>query len=125
MLISVIIGAAVIAAILVAGTIWMANASKQDSNDAVRAVSMLYLDELAGRRAQVVETNIQNNIETIQIAVNMMTNEDLSDEAHRRAFQSRMRELYHLERFAFVGESGTIYTAVPAWDWQSPRASWN
>ena len=110
-LVAIIIGAAVIAAILAAGTIWMANASKQDSNEAVRAVSLLYLDELAGRRAQVVETNIQNIIETIQIDVNMMTSEDLSDETNRRAYQQRMRELYHLERFAFVGESGTIYTA--------------
>ena len=109
--IAALVGAAVVLVILIAGTIWAGNEAKRDTDSAVRAVSLLYLDELAGRREQVVAANLQSSIDTIQTAVSLMTDEDLSDEAHRQAYQQRMKTLYHLDRFAFVGESGTFYLA--------------
>ena len=106
------IGAAIVLLILVAGTFWMGHAARKDTDKAVRTVSLLYLDELAGRREQVVESNLENRIETIQIAVDLMTDEDLRDEEHREAYQQRMKALYHLDKFAFVGESGTVYLST-------------
>ena len=106
-----IIGAIAVLLILVAGTVWMAEAARRDTNEAVRSVSLLYLDELAGRREQVVASNLQESINTVNIAVRQLTDEDLSDDAHRQAFQRRMKELYHLDRFAFIGREGTIYTS--------------
>jgi len=38
---------------------WMGAHARQDTEEAVRSVSLLYLDELAGRREQVVEDNLQ------------------------------------------------------------------
>ncbi|MBQ3322586.1 MAG: response regulator [Firmicutes bacterium] len=111
LLISIITGAIVLA-ILITGTIWMAHSAKRDTEQAVQSVSMFYLDELAGRREQVVAANLQDSIETIRIAVSQMNSEDLSDEAHRQAYQKRIKELYHLDRFAFVGESGTVYLST-------------
>ncbi|MBQ6150716.1 MAG: cache domain-containing protein [Mogibacterium sp.] len=107
-----ITGAVIVLLILVAGTFWMGHAARQDTDKAVHTVSLLYLDELAGRREQVVESNLENRIETIQIAVDLMTDEDLSDEEHRQAYQKRMKALYHLDKFAFVGESGTVYLST-------------
>ena len=46
-----IIGSLILAVVLVAGTIWMGVGAKRDTEDAVRSVSLLYLDELAGRRS--------------------------------------------------------------------------
>ena len=109
---AVIAGAVIVLLILVAGTFYLGHAARQDTDKAVRAVSLLYLDELAGRREQVVESNLENRIETIQIAVDLMTDEDLSDEEHRQAYQKRMKALYHLDKFAFVGESGTVYLST-------------
>ena len=93
-----ITGAVIVLLILVAGTFWMGHAARQDTDKAVHTVSLLYLDELAGRREQVVESNLDNRIETIQIAVDLMTDEDLSDEEHRQAYQKRMKALYHLDK---------------------------
>ena len=45
-----IVGMAVVMLVLVFGTVWMGQRAKRASDDAVRAVSLLYLDELAGRR---------------------------------------------------------------------------
>ena len=105
-------GVAIILLLLVAGTIYMSHAARLDTERAIRKVSLLYLDELAGRREQVVEANLDNRIETIEIAVGLMTDEDLATEGNRQAYQARMKALYHLDKFAFVGESGTIYKAT-------------
>ena len=106
-----VIGGIVVAAILVLGTIWMGQSARQDTDDAARSVSLMYLDELAGRREQVVEKTLNDDIEKIRVAVEQMTEEDLSDEEHLQAYQARMKKLYELEKFAFVDTEGTIYTS--------------
>ena len=104
-------GAAVLLVILVLGTIWMGQSARKDTQDAVRTVSNLYLDELAGRREQVVESNLQNKIRDLRVAVSLMDREDLSDMDHLQDYQNRMKQLYNLEKFAFVDSRGRIYTA--------------
>ncbi len=79
--------------------------------DAVRSVSLLYLDELAGRREQVIENNLKDTINVINIAVGLISAEDLSDLDHMRAYQRNIKQLFHLERFAFVDLDGMVYTA--------------
>ena len=107
----IIIGGVIIAAILVVGTLWTGQKARKDTEDAVRNVSLLYLDELAGRREQVVEDNLNDNIAIINLAVSLMTEEDLSDVEHLQEYQSQMKSLFNRERFAFVSESGVVYTA--------------
>ena len=107
----VLIGGALVAAIMVGGTVWMGGSARKDTEDAVHSVSLLYLDELAGRREQVVAANLRSNIRNLNVAISLLTDEDLSDVEHLRAYQSRMRKLYDLEKFAFVDENGLIYTA--------------
>ena len=104
-------GALLVLIILVAGTIWMGQSARKDTQDAVRTVSNLYLDELAGRREQVVESNLQNKIRDLRVAVSLMDREDLSDMDHLQDYQNRMKQLYNLEKFAFVDSQGRIYTA--------------
>ena len=104
-------GAAVVLVILVLGTIWMGQSARKDTQDAVRTVSNLYLDELAGRREQVVESNLQNKIRDLRVAVSLMEQSDLSDMEHLQNYQSRMKQLYNLDKFAFVDSRGRIYTA--------------
>ena len=107
-----IIGSLILAIILVAGTMWMGSRARRDTEDAVRSVSLLYLDELAGRREQVVEDNLRNKIQTIRVAVDLLTAEDLTDKAHLEAYQTRIKQLYHLDKFAFVDTDGLIYTST-------------
>ena len=43
-----VIGALIVVVILIAGTFWMGTSVSDDNEEAVRTVSLLYLDELAG-----------------------------------------------------------------------------
>ena len=106
------IGGFVLVIILVFGTMWLGNNARKDTVSAVRSVRLLYLDELAGRREQVVSANMQEKIKVIHTALGLITEEDLSDGAHLQAYQTRIKQLFNLERFAFVSDSGLIYTST-------------
>jgi len=106
-----ILGILVVAVIMIAGTFWEGQKARLDTEKAVRSVSLLYLDELAGRREQVVAANLLGKIGDLKTAVSLMTDEDLSDEEHLQTFQARMKKLYKLVKFAFVDSNGIIHTA--------------
>ena len=106
-----LIGGVVLLAILLLGTMWMGHSARKDTEAAVRSVSLLYLDELAGRREQVVADNLREKINVIQTALDLMTEEDWSDGAHLQAYQKKIKSLFHLERFAFVGADNLVYTS--------------
>ena len=108
----IIICSLVIIVTLGLATLWVGQSTKSDTDKAVRNVSLLYLDELAGRREQVVKNNLQNNIQTIGVAIDLLSETDLEDKAHLEAYQSRMKQLYKLDKFAFVDTDGLIYTSV-------------
>ncbi len=111
-----IIGGVLVALIMVVGTLWMGHSASDGTKQAVQSVSLFYLDELAGRREEVVEKNLNDNIEVIKIAIDSLTDEDLSSEEHLQAFQLRMKTLFHLDKFAFVDEEGLIYTSTGTMD---------
>ena len=110
-LFAAVIGGVIIAAILILGTLWSGQHAQKGAENAVRSVSRLYLDELAGRREQVVASALDRNIKNMQTAVSLLTDDDLSDTAHLQAYQQRMKQLYTLEKFAFVDTNGLIYTS--------------
>ncbi|SEF85999.1 Signal transduction histidine kinase [Eubacterium ruminantium] len=107
-----IAGGVLVLAIMIFGTIFSGRRASDDSEKAVRKVSLLYLDELAGRREQVVGNNLNRRIEDLNVAIGLMTDEDTSDMDHLQSYQARMKMLYKLEKFAFVDENGLIYTAL-------------
>ena len=98
-----IIGIVVVMLTLVVGSVWIGQRAKQTSDEAVRTVSLLYLDELAGRREQVVADNLQSRISDMQTALEIMTDEDISDMPHLQAYQAKMKRLFTLQKFAFIG----------------------
>ncbi len=105
------LGGLVVAIILVGGTIWTGRSSSRDSEQAVRNVSLLYLDELASRREQVVASTLSDYINDMDIALGLMEKEDLSSAEKLQAYQAKMKQLYGLEKFAFVDTNGLIYTS--------------
>ena len=107
-----ILGCIALALILVVGTLWTGNSARKDTVSAVRFVSLLYLDELAGRREQVVAENMQEKINVIETALELMDENDLSDEEHLQSYQAKMKRLFVLEKFAFVDKDGIIYTSL-------------
>ena len=108
---AVIIGIIIITVILVGSTIWMGRTASKDAEKAVHNVSLLYLDELAGRREQVVASAISEYINDMDAAIGLIDRDDLASADSLQAYQSRMKQLYGLEKFAFVDETGLIYTS--------------
>ena len=106
-----VLGSTALAVILIGGAFLMAGSAHRDATDAAHSVSLLYLDELAGRREQVVEDKLNSNIQVIRVALEMLDDEDLSDLDHLRNYQRRVKRFFNLERFAFVDENGLVYTA--------------
>ncbi len=101
----------IIATLVIIGTLWMGQSAKKANEDTVSAISRFYLDELAGRREQVIISNLNSHIRDIKMAVSLLTENDLKDLKHLRAYQAKMRDLYGLDKFAFVGDDGLIYTS--------------
>ena len=107
-----LIGVVIIMLILVIGTVWIGRSASADSKEVARSVSLFYLDELAGRREQVVSDNLKGRIKDMQTALSLMTEEDLGDMEHLQMYQAKMKSLFTLERFAFVDENGLVYTSL-------------
>ena len=106
-----VVGVLAVAAILIIGTIWTGRSASRDANKAVRSVSLLYLDELAGRREQVVSQTLEGYVNDLDTAVGLLEAGDLASVESLQAYQGRMKQLYNLEKFAFVDENGIIYTS--------------
>lgn len=106
------LGITAVIIILVFGTIWMGRSAKNDTLKAVHSVSLLYLDELAGRREQVVAKNLQDKIDVIETALELLDKEDLSSVENLQEYQAHIKKLFHLEKFAFVNSKGLIYTSL-------------
>ena len=100
-----------LAVLVVAGTLWMGQSASKANDEAVHSVSRFYMDELTSRREQVVETNLNSNIDNMNKAVELMDEEDLHNLSQMRAYQKKMKELFNLDKFAFVDREGLIYTA--------------
>ena len=106
-----VIGGIAVVLILIFGTFWTGKKASRDTEQAVRNVSLFYLDELAGRREQVVSSTLNDYIRDMDVALGLLSPEDLNSTNNLQAYQLRMKQLYGLEKFAFVDESGTIYTS--------------
>ncbi len=117
-----ILGILIIALILIGSTVWMVRSAGRSTGKAVHEVSLMYMDELAGRREQVVIGNLHSSVSTLETAVNMMTSEDLDSPEHLRAFQRRMKTLFTLENFAFADADGWIYTADDGMEFNGGKA---
>ena len=106
-----VIGALVVVVILIVGTFWMGSSINDDNEEIVRTVSLLYLDELAGRREQVVAGKLSDYISDMTIAMDLMQKDDLSSVEKLQSYQAKMKRFYGLEKFAFVDSDGLIYTS--------------
>ena len=108
-----LLGGLIVAVILILTTVWTGSSSKHSTEQAVHSVSNFYLRELAGRREQVVASNLTNSIGNMRHAIDLLDGNDLSDMEH---LQARMKKLYTVEKFAFVDTSGLIYTSLGTLD---------
>ena len=106
-----LLGLLLIAAVLYFSKSWTVRSARGSTEEAVHSVSDFYLRELAGRREQAITANLNAGIKNIDTAIGMLEENDLSDLFHLMAFEARIKQLYELEKFAFVDTKGRIYTS--------------
>lgn len=107
-------GVLLVAAILTLGTFWTNISAKRDTEQAVRSVSLLYLDELTERREQVLHSRLDRYITIIQKSIGMIRDDDMDNTTNLQAYQTRIKQIYSLEEFAFVDANGLILTSSGA-----------
>ena len=98
------IGNIIMAIALIVGVIFL-------GYSAVQNVSSMFMEELAERREQFVESKLEDYINSLEFAVELLTTENLSSEKNFQSYQYRLKHVYGLERFAFVDSNGLIYTS--------------
>ena len=102
-------GGIIIAAILLLTTIWVLEKARTGTSQAVSKVSEFYLEELAGRRAQVVSEELKNNFTYIERALSILDESNLESEQTLRWFLGKIKRLYSMDKFTLVDENGIIY----------------
>ena len=105
-----VVGGIIIAAILLITMGWVSNRARISTNQAVNRVSEFYLEELAGRRAQVVSEELKNHFNYIQNALSILEAADLESQETLRQFLGKVEKLYGVDKFALVDENGIVYT---------------
>ncbi|MDE5931535.1 MAG: PAS domain-containing protein, partial [Lachnospiraceae bacterium] len=103
-------GGIIIAAILLITMSWMSNKARTGTNLAVSRVSDFYLEELAGRRAQVVSEELNTHLNYIENALTVLEDSDLESQETLQEFLGKVKKLYGVDMFALVDENGIIYT---------------
>ena len=107
-------GGIIIAAILFATMAWVSNKARNSTNLAVSRVSDFYLEELAGRRAQVVSEELNTHLTYIENALTVLEDSDLESQETLREFLGKVKMLYGVDMFGLVDENGTVYTEQSA-----------
>ena len=87
-----VIGSIIVIIIFVVGTIWMGKSVSKDTENAVQSVSLMYLDELAGRREQVVASKLSDYISDLNIAIGLLEKDDLSSIEKLQTYQAKMKQ---------------------------------
>lgn len=105
-----IIGGSIIASILLLTSIWVSSMARAGTSQAVSRVSEFYLEELAGRRAEVVSEELKNGFAHMKNALEILDESDLESEETLQVFLGKVKKLYGIDRFALVNENGIVYT---------------
>ena len=103
-------GGIIVAVILLLTTVWVSNSARTGTKRAVSRVSEFYLEDLAGRRAQVVSEELKNNFTYMENAINILEDTDLESQETLRNFLGRVKKLHDVDKFALVDENGIVYT---------------
>ncbi len=103
-------GGVIIAVVLLLTTFWVSGRARAGTRRAVSRVSEFYLQELAGRRAQVISDELERHFTYIKNAMNMIEDSDLESQESLCRFLGGVKRLCGVDRFALVDENGLVYT---------------
>ena len=109
-LLTAAIGSILIMAMVIANSIWSSNQTLLQTEEAVSAVSVFYLDTMADRRAKTVSNQINNQFSQMEKAIAFIRDEKIESQEELRDTLGRIRSLLSLNRFALVDQDDIVYT---------------
>lgn len=109
-LLTAAIGSILIMAMVIANSIWSSNQTLLQTEEAVSAVSVFYLDTMADRRAKTVSNQINNQFSQMEKAIAFIRDEKIESQEELRDTLGRIRSLLSLNRFALVDQDDVVYT---------------
>jgi hypothetical protein len=74
------IGSVLIMLMVIANTYWASQQAISSTNQAVSAVSAFYLESMADRRAKTITNLINNNFESMEVAVSVIDDEKIASQ---------------------------------------------
>ena len=104
------IGSVLIMLTVIANTYWASQQAISSTNQAVSAVSAFYLESMADRRAKTITNLINNNFESMEVAVSVIDDEKIASQDDLRDEIGRMKRILALNHFALVDEDDIVYT---------------
>ena len=105
-----VIGAVLVVLAIIGATLWMSAGARNATDEAVNTVSDFYLEELAGRRSQVVSRFFVTQAEDMERAVGLMNPARLASVETLREYIGNVEALFGLKLFAVVDEDNIVYT---------------
>lgn len=105
-----VIGALVVILIVTGATLWMSSGARSATDQAVDMVSDFYLEELAGRRSQVVSRFFETKADQMERAVSLMSPQLLASQDTLREYIGNVKLFHGLSLFALVDEDDIVYT---------------
>ncbi len=105
-----VIGAVIVILIVTGATLWMSSGARSATDQAVGMVSDFYLEELAGRRSQVVSSFFETKTKQTERAAALMNPYVLSSLDTLRNYIGNVEALHGLSLFAVVDEDNIVYT---------------
>ena len=109
-LLTAVLGSLFIMAMVTANSIWSSNQTRLETEEAVSAVSVFYLDTMADRRAQTVSNQIDNEFSHMEKALAFIREEKIESQEELRDTLGKIRSLLSLNRFALVDQDDVVYT---------------
>ena len=107
-----ILGGLLTAVILVGNVVFMGFFTQYQTEEAVYSLTKFYLEELAERRTDVIEANLNERKLQMEAAVRGIAVDDLEDEETLREYLAFVQTFNSLDMFAMVDEDGMVYTAT-------------
>ncbi len=107
----VAIGAIILAAVLICTGIWISRATQLSTNEAVHSVSQFYLQELAGRCRQVVESKMDNATLDLKNALSTIDSADLQSQESLQNWLRKMEIICDTKEIGLITKNGMVYTA--------------
>ena len=108
---SATIGAIILAAVLIFTGVWISRTTQLSTNEAVHSVSKFYLQELAGRCRQVVESKMDSATLDLQNALSTIDSADLQSQETLQNWLRKMEVICDTEEIGLITKNGMVYTA--------------